>query len=302
MKEKWQKLLRKLKRPKGDMLIILYLHTLVFCGLAIYLAILNSENPLIAILSYVCYGFAGVFLGYTTYTVVIYTPLIKRSITLFIRRFKFGRKMLAEYGFRTIVFASFSVVVNVAFVVYHIVLALITDAFFWYISLATYYGLLLFLRGGIVLYHRKRESGNLVEIKKYRNCGIFLTILPLCLTVPILQVLFLERAFVHEGLSIFAFAAYAFYKIIMAIYNVFRSSKEEALTVQTVRCIGLADALVSIFSLQTALLYAFSEGNEMDYFNAITGIAVVVLTVIIGIYMIVKGQKTIKKQKEKSYE
>ena len=107
---------------------------------------------------------------------------------------------------------------------------------------------------------------------------------------------------VLDDSSIFAFSAYAFYKIIMAIYNVFRSSKEEALTVQTVRCIGLADALVSIFSLQTALLYAFSEGNEMDYFNAITGIAVVVLTVIIGIYMIVKGQKTIKKQKEKSYE
>ncbi len=297
MKEKWLNLLQKLKKPNGLVLFFTYFFTVVFCALAITLAIVNSSDVFIQILSYITYAGAAITLGYSTFSIVIYAPFMKSNIVAFIKKFKFGEKLLNEYGFRTIIFAFVSLIINVAFVVYHVILALITDTFFWYISLALYYGLLVILRGGIVLYHRKRTDKDLTEIRKFRNAGIILTLIPLCLLVPILQILFLDKAFVHPGLTIFVFATYSFYKIIMATYNLFRSGKEPALTVQAIRFIGLADALVSIFSLQTALLYAFSDGTGFAYFNAITGFAVFVLTVTLGILMIRKANKKFKERK-----
>ncbi|MBR2377577.1 MAG: hypothetical protein IKA85_07430 [Clostridia bacterium] len=297
MQEKWLNLLKKLKKPTGWLLFITYFLTVTFCGVAIALAVVNSSDPIIQILSYVSYAGAMVTLSYSVYSIVIYAPKMKKNTVNFIKKFKLGEKLLNEYGFRTMLFAFVSLIINVAFVVYHVVLAFITDTFYWYISLAIYYGLLVILRGGIVLYHRKRTDKDLTEIRKFRNAGIILMLIPICLLVPILQILFLDRAFVHPGLTIFVFATYSFYKIIMATYNLFRSGKEPALTVQAIRYIGLADALVSIFSLQTALLYAFSDGTDFAYFNAITGFAVFVLTVTLGIFMIKKANKKFKERK-----
>ena len=297
MEEKWRKILQKLKRPTGWLLALTYILTVLFCGMAITLAIINPGDVVLKIVSYVSYAGAAITLSYAVYSIVIYAPYVKGNVISFIKKFKLGEKLLQEYNFRTVVFASLSLLVNIAYVVFHVVLALTTDTFFWYISLALYYGLLVLLRGTLVLYHKKGTDNKIEEIKKYRNCGVLLTLIPLCLLVPILQILFLNKAFVHEGLSIFAFAAYAFYKIIMAVYNLFRSKKETKLTVEGIRSIGLADALVSIFSLQTALLYAFSEGTDYSAFNVATGLAVFVLTIALGVMMIIKAKKQLEETK-----
>ena len=297
MEEKWRKILQKLKLPTGWLLALTYTLTVLFCGMAIALAIINPGDVVLKIVSYVSYAGAAITLSYAVYSIVIYAPYVKGNVISFIKKFKLGEKLLQEYNFRTVVFASLSLLVNIAYVVFHVVLALTTDTFFWYISLALYYGLLVLLRGTLVLYHKKGTDNKIEEIKKYRNCGVLLTLIPLCLLVPILQILFLNKAFVHEGLSIFAFAAYAFYKIIMAVYNLFRSKKETKLTVEGIRSIGLADALVSIFSLQTALLYAFSEGTDYSVFNVATGLAVFVLTIALGVMMLIKAKKQLEETK-----
>lgn len=305
MKGIWQSLLQKLKTPKGWFLAFTYLLTVVSCAGAIALAVINSQKIALQILSYVAYALAAVTLGYSVYSIVIYAPTMKERVTRLIKRTAFGRRMLSHYGFRTVIFATCSLVVNIAYVGLNVALA-ITSYFFWYGSLALYYGLLVALRSGIVLYHRRKTKGAFqgdfeqkqTEIHKYRVCGIMLTIIPFTLTVPILQIIFLDRAFVHEGWTVIAFAAYAFYKITMAIYNVIKSQKQTDMTIQAVRSVGLADALVSIFSLQTALLYAFSEaGTDVRAFNVVTGVLVCVLTIALGVFMLVKSNKKIKELK-----
>jgi len=293
-------ILQKLKRPKGWFLVLIYLLTLLFGGGAIALAVIGAVNKGVEILSYVLYGCAAVALTYTVYTIVIYAPGVKSRLTAWIKKTAFGRRLLEQYGFRTIVFAGCSLFVSLAYVAFHVVLAIVAHSF-WYGSLALYYGLLVVLRGGIVLYHRKKRKAGVsegyekerTEIAKYRTCGILLTVIPLCLVVPILQIIFLDRAFVHQGWTVFAFAAYAFYKIIMAVYNVFKSRKQEDMTVRAVRCVGVADAMVSIFSLQTALLFAFAEGNYRVA-NALTGSAVCLLTIALGVFMTVDGCKRMR--------
>ena len=296
MKEFWQKLLRKLKKPKGWLLAFTYFFTAIFCAAAISIAVLGPETTVLEILSYAFYGLAAVSLGYSVYSIVLYAPTMKQSVTEWIKKFSFGRRMLEKYGFRTIVFAACSLSLNIAYVAFHIVLAFLTDSFFWYCSLALYYGLLVALRSGIVLYHRKKRKWDekeqkRIELAKYHTCGVMLTLIPLCLVIPLLQIFFLDKAFAHEGWSVIAFAAYAFYKITMAIYNAVKAGKQEDITVRALRSVGLADALFSIFSLQTALLYAFSEGQNYSAINMATGIAVFALTVAIGVGMLVKFGK-----------
>ncbi len=305
MKEFWLNVLQKLKRPRGWGLFLLYFFTVLACAGAITFAVLGAKHVALEIFSYVFYGVAAITLGFSVYTIVIYAPTMKQSITAWIKKFAIGRRLLENYGFRTVLFAGFSTVLNIAYVVFHIVLAAI-DRPFWYGSLAAYYGMLVALRGGIVLYQRKKykKGGNdealqrRTELHKYRTCGILLTVIPLCLVIPILQIIFLDQAFVHMGWTVFAFAAYAFYKIIMASYNIIKSRKQTDFTVQAVRCVGFADALVSIFSLQTALLFAFAEGGNYAFANVATGGAVCILTIALGVLMIVNAQKQIRQNKQ----
>ena len=71
------------------------------------------------------------------------------------------------------------------------------------------------------------------------------------------------------------------------------------MTVRAIRNVNLTDAAVSILALQTALLHTFSdESIDISLFNTLTGLAVGVATYAIGIIMIVKGCKTLKKIRE----
>lgn len=295
MKEFWRRIWEKFKKPHGWQLFLLYCLTVAVCSAAIVFAIMGSERLPLQILSYVFYGLAGVTLAYSVYTIVIYAPGIRQKLIHLIKKTAFGRRMLEGYGFRTIIFAACSTAINIAYVAFHVVLAFMERSF-WYGSLAAYYGMLVALKSGLVLYHRRKgdkdeKERKRLELRKYRTCGILLTIIPLCLVVPILQIVFLDKAFVHEGWTVIAFAAYAFYKIIMAVYNLVKARKEEDLTVQAVRSVGFADALVSIFSLQTALLFSFSEGENYAAMNALTGGIVCLFTIALGVTMLVKAHK-----------
>jgi len=135
----------------------------------------------------------------------------------------------------------------------------------------------------------------------YRNSGIITLILNLALSSAIAQMIFSNAHFSYFGWTIFAYAAYAFYKITVAIISFIKAHKQTDLTIRAIRNINLADALVSILALQTALLTMFSEGEvDISLFNTLTGIVVSLSTIAIGIYMIVSATNKIKEiQKEK---
>ena len=298
MRDKWQAFLQKLKSPKGKFLVLWYALTFLCVGGALAMVVIMPSGVW-AVVSYILFALAAVTFGYTVYTIVLFAPRVKRSVTLYIKRSRFGRRLLEHYGFRTVVFAAVSFIFNILYALFNGLIAVVSRSV-WYGALATYYVVLTFMRGGIISYHGKpaSERSPLVEVRKYRSCGILLTTLPLCLSFAILQMVVAGNAFVRWGWTVFAFAAYAFYKIIMAIYNVIKSRKMEDMTVRALRDIGLADAMVSILALQTTLLYAFSTGDN-GMANALTGGVVCALTVLLGVYMLVCANK---KKRELSKE
>ena len=275
--------------------------TLVLCAVAMALIIDRESGAVVKTFADVIYAAAGLTSAYTVYTLIVYVPIVKSKISEYIRRSPFGRHLLASYGFRTVVFSTFSLLFNLANVVFHIVIAW-TEGSVWYGSLAGYYAMLSVLRSGIIAYHsRKRKKTRaqraLIERKQYRTCGILLIIMPIFLAVPILGVVFMDKAFIHERWMVIAFAAYAFYKITMAVWNLIKTRDVKDLTVKALRNVGFADALVSMFSLQTALLFAFSQGKNYALVNGITGGLICLFTVLLGVMMLINAHNKAKGKK-----
>lgn len=92
---------------------------------------------------------------------------------------------------------------------------------------------------------------------------------------------------------VFAVAAYSFYKIIVAVINVVKARKLRSPILMTIRNIGYIDACVSILSLQTAMFASFGKHQPefMKLMNALAGLAVCIMVLVMGIRCIYTAQK-----------
>lgn len=303
MKDRLIRLYEKLKRPNGKTLILSYLLTAMFIASALLLMILKPEGWFLLGLSYLSYSFAALSLAYTVYTVVIFAPGIRLRIISALESRELTHSLLHSWGFRTIATALLSFVMSIAYALFNGVLG-ITSRSIWYGALAAYYMFLALMRGGLLLYHKKKrdfESEALVRAKNYRRCGIILLVLNAALSSAIAQMIFDDRAFEYKDWVIYAFAAYAFTKISMAIYNVIKAKRQDDLTIEAIREVGLVDGAVSILALQTALLHTFATDSSVDIslFNTLTGTAVSLFSMSLSIYMIFNGTKTIRSLQNK---
>lgn len=305
------KFAEKLKKPRGAFLALVYILTAVLIAISLYSLFVEVESQVLEVLFYVVYGLSAILLGYTVYTIVIYARIIKAWFIRTMKKSRIIEKAIDNYGYRTVIVSTVNTVINVCYVAFNLVIAIIYRSG-WYMSLTGYYLLLTAMRSGIVLYHRKKAKGRFVfkkktaerfteeekyqltELKKYGATGWLLTIMPLFLSFAILLMVKNNRAFIYGGWLVYAVAAHAFYKITMAIINVFRAKNSPDVTVKALRAVGLADALVSILALQTTLLYTFSDGTGSGVANAVTGAVVCAVTFAMGVYVIVKAKTHIK--------
>lgn len=294
----------KCKRPTGWFLVLIYILTAAAIAGALVILSVDYAGTALEVVAYALFGLSACFLSYSVYTIVIYFPTMKETIMGKIRSYPILVKLLDNFSFRTVIFAFGSLAITIAYSVYNGVIAIVL-ASGWYGSLALYYILLVFLRGGISLYHGKRrkleERSEILEIKKYRTCGILLIATIWALSAAIAQMVVQNQGFEYFDLMIYVAATYTFTKITLAIFNAVKAKKERSgYTILALRNISLADAAVSILSLQTAMFHSFAEpsgGTQLA--NALTGGAVCLFVMALGVIMIVKANKALKeKQKE----
>lgn len=294
----------KLKNPPTWGKAIGFFSTLVLSAGALCILLVDYEGSALSVVAYALFALAALSLAYSVYLLVKIVPKIKRGAVERMEKREFSRLLLRDYGFRTLIFAVWSFIVSAAFGAMNGYTG-IKNRSVWYGALSAYYVALAFLRGSILLYHGKRkrrgegEGDEIAKAKVYRNSGIVLLVLNVALSSEIAQMIFSDAHFSYMGWLIFAYAAYAFYKITMAIVNLVRASKQSDLTVRAIRNVNLADAAVSLLALQTALLSVFSdESVDVSLVNTLTGSLVSLLSVGLGVYMVVSGKKKIKKAKE----
>ncbi len=296
-----------LKRPYGFLLALVYIVTVLSCGGAIFFAIANFGGLLFEVLSYLLYAVAAITLGYSVYTVVIYAPSIKHTTITMLRKNSIVAKIMDNYGFKTLIFSSFSFALTVAFVLINLVSA-IRYRLIWYFAISGYYFVMLLFRGGILLADSKcrkkyANEPKILKNKKWRiylSGGIVLSLLEIAMAVAVTEMM-LSRKPIQSGMIMaIANATYVFYKMSMAIYNLIKAKKYNDPSVQALRNINFADACMAIVSLTVTMLSTFSEGeitSGLTVIKASVGFAACATIIAMAILMIEKSIKELKTTK-----
>ena len=181
---------------------------------------------------------------------------------------------------RTLKIALASLVFNIAFATYHLVMGLVTSSW-WLLTLGSYYLILSTVRFAVLRSKSKERF-----IAKFTGWMLMLLSIPLVGTV-ILSVL-RDRGHKLHMIVMIAMAAYAFTKITLAIIKLIKARQSRSATLITLRNISLADGFVSIFALQRSMLVSFEGMSEAEIviMNASLGFAVCVIVFLLGLNLV----------------
>lgn len=158
----------------------------------------------------------------------------------------------------------------------------------WFITVGAYYAVLAITRFSVLQVKRKASRNRDTELFARRISGILLVVLSFCIVgVNILSAV-KDRGTAFHEIAMITIAAYTFFKITLAVIGMVKVRHSASPIMQTLRNISLADAFVSIYTLQRSMLISFPgmEANEILLLNIFTGSAVWILVLLLGINLI----------------
>ena len=271
--------------------IIIMLVPLAAALLVYSFVVLGEEHPL----SYVCYMVA-------MYTLTVVCFRIPNMISFF-KRIKNENKYVVllsgDVRLRTNLSLAGSTAWDFAYATFQLGLGFYHQST-WYFSLAFYYTVLALMRTMLFTHLKKSTPGEELEreYKRYRFCGIMLIIMNLALLVMVLYIVWRIRIFEHHEITTIAMAAYTFTTFTFAIINLIKYRKYQSPAFSASKSISLAAAFVSMLTLENAMLTAFGAGEGEQFhriMTGLTGVGVIGLVMAIGIGMIIKANRNLKK-------
>lgn len=171
----------------------------------------------------------------------------------------------------------------------------------WFATIAVYYFVLAVIRFLLLRYSGKKDAGSNLraEWRRYRTCGALLLLINLALTGVVILVVEKNEGFSYRGYWIYVMAMYAFYNVSMAIVNVIKYRKYQSPVFSAAKALQLAVALVSMLSLETAMLEQFLDRQDSEAFRRImtgcTGAGVCWIVLGMAIYMIRHATKELRR-------
>lgn len=178
--------------------------------------------------------------------------------------------------------ALVSMILNMVFSVYHIVLEILTHS--WGLFTVGFYYVILSIVRAIVLSKKEEKRSTAIF------AGIMLMVLSLPLAGTVILSFMKDRGTVFHEIIMITIALYAFTKITLATVKLIKSRNSPSVKVITLRNISLATAFVSIFSLQRSMLVSFEGMSEsgIRMMNLATGSAVCVIVFLLGLNLLKK--------------
>ncbi|MDE7187468.1 MAG: hypothetical protein K2O13_08190 [Lachnospiraceae bacterium] len=168
----------------------------------------------------------------------------------------------------------------------------------WFVTLAVYYILLAVMRASLLHYVRKGGKSKAAEWKKYRLCGMILLFMNAALAGIVILVIHQNSGFEYPGMLIYAMAMYAFYAVITAIRNVVKFRRYGRPVMSAAKGINLTAALVSMLSLETAMLTQFGAADDPVFrqiMTASTGAGISMVVLGMAVFMIVRSTRQLKR-------
>lgn len=169
----------------------------------------------------------------------------------------------------------------------------------WFVTTGAYYFVLATTRFCVLQIRRKAKGDRDVERFARKITGILLVALSVCIVgVNILSAV-KDRGTVFHEIVMITIAVYAFTKITVAIVGMVKAKHSQSPVDKTLRNIALADACVSVYTMQRSMLVSFPGMNAagIQLLNILTGTAVFLVVLFLGINLI--GGKKVDMAKSK---
>lgn len=218
---------------------------------------------------------------------------LKRGLAAIAERFPGYARYRSDMHFRAEISIYTTFALNAAFSVYKAYLGIAYRSL-WFGSVASYYIVLSVMRFLLMRQILKREDDAGANMRRYRSCGYCLLILTLELSVMAYIMIRYNTGSTYPGHLIYATAGYTFYNFYLAVHNIFRYRKLNNPVISASKCISLACALVSVFTLQAAMLMRFGNGTSFQYAMNVGTAAVVFSAVLaLSLFMIIKSTRAL---------
>lgn len=282
----WKKLLHKLLFP-GAAVVLLSIP--VGFGLLAYSFLVAGEDSPIAYMSYVLSAYS------LTVVCANAVPLFQKG-SQWVRGLPLLSQLLEDVPYRARLMLVVSLVVNSLYAGFNALSGLYYHSP-WFGTLAAYYLLLSVLRFLLARFaHRHGFAGNkTAQWKRYRLCGAMLIPMNFALAGVVVLTLKQQGGFHYGSMLIYIMALYAFYVTISGVVSLVRTRKYKSPVLSAARVVSLAAALVSMLSLEVAMLAQFGGG---EFFRramiASTGGAVCFVLVGMASFMIVRATQELK--------
>lgn len=148
------------------------------------------------------------------------------------------------------------------------------------------------MRLSAVLCERQNRNTSSNEIAYFlmKLCGALFVLLSFVLA----EVIYISQSrnitTKHDEIVMITIATYVFYKITLTIIKAIKQRKDASPLLHVIRCIGYAEVLASVLTLQRSMLISFGEMNNADIrtMNLLTGSAVCLLILTLGVALIIK--------------
>ncbi|MBQ9720982.1 MAG: hypothetical protein IJV64_09860 [Oscillospiraceae bacterium] len=208
------------------------------------------------------------------------------------------RRWRSDVRFRTRVSLYFGLAINLLYAVIKLVSGVRYHTS-WFVVLALYYAFLAVMRFAVLSSARRDPHGQdlIAEYRRYRLCGMILFGMNAVLSGMVAFIIAHNASYEYPGTLIFLMAAYTFYTFILAIVNLVRFRKYGSPLLSAVKAIGMTAALVSMLSLETAMLDQFG-GDDPARFRAtmigVTGAVICAVVLIMSVVMIVRSTRALK--------
>ncbi|MBD5538007.1 MAG: hypothetical protein HDQ99_20605 [Lachnospiraceae bacterium] len=271
--------------------------------LVIYALVVENVNPVIA---YVSYFWSAYALVITITGMVGIVRLVRRGI----KEHPLVRKLLdiplvsrylEEDRFRAEAALYLGFLINLFYAGVKMFSGILYQSE-WFVTLAVYYILLAVMRFSLLHHVRKQGKNIASEWKRYRLCGIILLFMNIALAGIVVLVIHRNSGFEYPGVLIYIMAMYAFYATITAVWNVVKFRKYGSPVLSAAKVINLTAAMVSMLSLETAMLTQFGAADDANFrriMTASTGAGVSVIVLGMAVYMIIHATRKLKDENGK---
>lgn len=267
----------------------------------VWLIVLLSLFSAAALITVFANGFdkhpiAYVIFVLSAYAVTVFCVFLVKTMPDYYRKAKqkfyehpYGRKYMTDIGYKVRVSLYISLGINLIYSVFKLLSGIFYSSFWWG-AIAVYYMVLSLMRFIILRYMRneKDSAKNLLsEYRKYRLCGVLMLILNLSLTGIVFQMVWQNKAYSYPEIMIYAAAAYTFYSVTISIIDLIKYKKYHSPVMSASKTIRFASALVSLLSLETAMLAQF--GNDESFrrtMTALTGAGVCIIVLGMSVFMV----------------